>query len=110
MKSSKSIEDLKAKFQIFTQSKFPPEPEGLDVIAELDTTSDGIISNVQALLEGRLEDVKDLHYHSYLRDALSGYQPKNEEDEQSFKQFSDYFEMIEDLNDLVAQLKIRTND
>lgn len=43
-----SKESLKLKLKEFEEMKFPSEPENLDVIAELDTTGDGITGNIEA--------------------------------------------------------------
>lgn len=92
-----SKESLKLKLKEFEEMKFPSEPENLDVIAELDTTGDGITGNIEAFLAGNSSDIHPLHYFEYIKKQLSNYEPVNNEDAENYEYFKKYFNQIGEL-------------
>lgn len=102
-------EQLKQKYEEFNKLKFPSEPSGLDVIAELSDDDGGIAGNIDTFLGGGSLKVPPYGIRKEIYEQLEKYQPKTEEDKKDFEYIKFYVDKLEKLNELLKECLAEKN-
>lgn len=96
-------EILKQKFEEFHKLKFPSEPSGMDIIAELSYDDGYIAGNVSTFLGQSPVKQPLLGVRKEVCEQIEKYEPETEEDKKYFEYLKFYIDKLEELNALLKE-------
>ena len=92
---------LATEFEELKKLKFPSEPKGLDVIAELAEADGYIAGNVSTFLAGKIPDFELKGLDEDIKKNIREYSPVDSDDEKEWNYLRLYLEKMESLNSLL---------